>query len=422
MAKTFFMLAGEASGDLHASNLILALKAQEPESRFVGLGGPLMQAAGLDVAKDLEGMQVMGIVEVVKHYGFFRNVFFQLLDRLKAERPAALICVDYPGFNLRFAKEVRKLGIPILYYIVPQVWAWKPKRAAKMAEIVDRAYCVFEFEPPFFDCFKSPARRMKTRFVGHPILDSNTLKPPGLDLSEPDSADAKTVGFLPGSRAAEIAQHQSPMREGFRIAQKKMRGLRALWSQPLDYPNEMAGAPREIMVTTGDPDHREGNKQFLYGSSNGSEHPKWIDRKGMTAEALSAFRPGKVSHASLVTTHADYSVVKSGTSALEAGLQGRPMCVVYRAGQISYSIAQLLVDLPVYSLVNIVMGRYVVPELIQSEVNGARIAQEIELGLTDRAYIENQKKALAELPGKLGGPGASQRTAGAMLGFLNGNE
>ena len=180
MATTYFILAGEASGDMHGAKLIEAWKALEPNARFVGMGGPKMAAAGLEVAKDLDGMQVVGFWEVAKKYGFFKQVFYKLLDRVKQERPAALICIDYPGFNLRFAKEVRKLGIPCLYYIVPQVSAWKPKRAGQMAEYIDRAYCVFDFEPPFFDKFRTPQRKMKTVFVGHPLLDQP--KPPKLEL------------------------------------------------------------------------------------------------------------------------------------------------------------------------------------------------------------------------------------------------
>ena len=123
------MLAGEASGDSHAAKLILELKRLEPAARFVGMGRPKMAAAGMTIAKDLDGMQVLGFWEVAKKYGFFKRVFYELLDRVKQERPSALICVDYPGFNPRFAREVRKLGIPVLYYIVPQVWAWKAMRA-----------------------------------------------------------------------------------------------------------------------------------------------------------------------------------------------------------------------------------------------------------------------------------------------------
>src|SRR5437762_14292348 len=122
MPTTYFILAGEASGDLHAAKLMRAITALDSGARFVGMGGRAMAEAGLDVAKDLEGMQVVGFWEVAKKYGFFKRVFYQLLDRVKQERPAALICVDYPGFNLRFAKEVKKLDIPVLYYIVPQVW------------------------------------------------------------------------------------------------------------------------------------------------------------------------------------------------------------------------------------------------------------------------------------------------------------
>ena len=409
MPTTFFVLAGEASGDLHGAKLLAALKALDPSARFVGMGGPKMAAAGLDVAKDLDGMQVMGFWEVAKRYGFFKKVFHQLLDRVKQERPAALVCIDYPGFNLRFAKEVRKLGIPCLYYIVPQVWAWKPKRAGQMAEFIDRAYCVFEFEPPFFDRFRSPQRKMKTVFVGHPLLD----QPPSPKLELPPGP--KTVAFLPGSRPSEFRQHFPSMEGAYRIVsglRKDVRGIASIVNgmSPFPIPASAGHAPQHIPG----------------GGAN--VHVMGGDVEAR-AERLLDWGVGRVtvnvpdaSHASLLPAAADFSVVKSGTSTLEAGLQGKPLCVVYKGGWISYAIARLVVDIPVFSLVNIVLGRYAVPELLQGEVNPRRIAAEIERGLTDERYIAQQRAALAELPKKLGGPGASQRAAQGMLDFLRGKE
>lgn len=417
MPTTLFFLAGEASGDLHGAKLVAALREIDPSVRCSGMGGPKMAAAGMDVVKDLDGMQVMGFWEVAKQYGFFKKVFYELLDRVKQERPAALICIDYPGFNLRFAKEVRKLGIPCLYYIVPQVWAWKPKRAAKMAEYIDRAYCVFEFELPFFEKFHSRQRKMKTVFVGHPLLDGGS----GLadrELSLPPGP--KTVGLLTGSRENEYRQLARPLAEGFASAHRDGGPLRGLMSVPAGPADHFRCAVDSVMregplSTRLDPAHPapRAERTVIAGPAAARED------LSLLCEKLSA---PEISHAASLPRLCDFSVVKSGTSTLEAGLQGKPMCVVYRGSWASYALARLMVDIPVFSLVNIVLGRYVVPELLQSEVNPARIATEIRRGLEDVGYIEMQRAALAELPGKLGGPGASRRAAQGILDFLAGRE
>jgi lipid-A-disaccharide synthase len=402
MPNTYFILAGEASGDLHAARLITALKQRDSGARFVGMGGPKMAAAGMDVAKDLSGMQVVGFWEVAKKYGFFKKVFYELLDRVKSERPTALICVDYPGFNLRFAKEVKKLAIPVLYYIVPQVWAWKAMRARSMAQFVDRAFCVFEFEVPFFE-----RHGLKTQFVGHPLIDAeNEPHPPMLKLPP----GPKTVSFLPGSRQSELDAHCLPMSCGFRLAAEKVGPLRGLMSFRSDKTSPLYGdyfTSPDMLVNF------PGNQAPPIAVAPISEEES-------CRHAIAAIDHKSVSHAALLPAASDFSVVKSGTSTLEAGLAGNPMCVVYRASYASYAIAHLLVNIPVFSLVNIVLGRYAVPELLQGDVNPARIAQEIERGLTDQRYIEAQRLALAELPRKLGGPGASGRAAQGILDFISG--
>lgn len=423
MALKFFLLAGEASGDMHGAKLIEALKAAEPGAAFVGMGGPKMAAAGLQVAKDLDGMQVVGFWEVAKHYGFFRTVFYELLDRLKQEKPDALVCVDYPGFNVRFAKEVAKLGIPCLYYIVPQVWAWKPHRAAMITEIFDRAFCVFEFEPPFFDRHLNgnPKRKMKTQFVGHPLLDCGfRIADCGLEKA----TDFKTVSFLPGSRENEILSHVGPMMGAIGEVRKKTERMRSLISISGSAPRMLhrfygsilgeeskpydpIGEGGESKVDDYDP---VGKNAVLVGGKEYADQ----DNEDLFSAAE------KVPHASLLPAISDFSVVKSGTSTLEAGLQGNPMCAVYKVSAVNFVIARLLVNIPVFSLVNIVLGKYAVPELLQEEVNPQRIAAEIERGLNDKKYIDAQRAALAELPGRLGGPGASARAAQGMLDFLRG--
>lgn len=395
--RTLFILAGEASGDAHAAKLVTQLKSLAPGTRCVGMGGPRMTAAGFEAFKDLAGMQVIGFWEVAKQYGFFKCVFYELLEKLKQTRPDALICVDYPGFNLRFAAEVKKLNIPIFYYIVPQVWAWKPGRAKKMARLIERAFCVFDFEPPFFEPFG-----LKTEFVGHPLLDdpdpggvsdtSRGLKPysaetPGKSWGEvldtggvPEKREAalRTVAFLPGSRENEIRHHLKPMEEAFAIAQSNLGSLRGVFS--------IGG--RHLKIVT-------PNTNELVVNFEGA-------------------------HSRILPAAADFSVVKSGTSTLEAALAGKPMCALYKGGALSYAIARMLVNIPVFSLVNIVLGRYAVPELLQSEVKPHRIAEEIQRGLSDEKYRAKQIAALGELKSKLGGAGASRRAAEGILNCLSG--
>ncbi len=401
MAYTFFILAGEASGDLHASKLMQAIRRVEPTVRFVGMGGKAMAAAGLDVAKNLDGMQVVGFWEVAKHYNFFVSVGDQLLDRLKQERPDALICIDYPGFNLRFAEKVKKLGIPVLYYIVPQVWAWKPKRAKKMARIVDQAFCVFDFEPPFFEQYG-----LKTTFVGHPLVDHKYVVPPRLEFP----SDRKTVALLPGSRSGEFNEHIRPLCEGFNLAAAKLQNLRGVLSLPkgITAGTTITADAQKFELSYAPPKQLPETRIAITGAGE----PE--------LRALAAVNETPVGHASLLPGAADFSVVKSGTSTLEAGLAGNPLCVLYRGSWASYAIAHQLVNIPVFSLVNIVLGRYAVPELLQEDVNPARIAAEIERGLTDEKYREQQRAALAELPKKLGGPGASDRAACGIMDFIKG--
>ncbi|MGD0091651.1 MAG: hypothetical protein ABSE73_17175 [Planctomycetota bacterium] len=433
MPKTFFMLAGEASGDGHAAKLITALKTLEADARFLGLGGPKMAAAGFQAVKDLDGMQVVGFWEVARKYGFFKRVFYELLDRVKQERPDALLCVDYPGFNLRFAREVRKLGIPVLYYIVPQVWAWKALRAKSMARFVDRAFCVFEFEPPFFEKFG-----LRTTFVGHPLIDDCGSQIADCGLKLPPGP--QTVAFLPGSRAGEFSALAPVMAEAFDMAMRAKPDLRALMSvAPGMPPRIVAKTSHGLLLAALDFQNKLGDHigetvrkvkeqaEILWGPvpkdvpPRDSREGEEFNRRWKNFFSVhKALGESGVPHARLLPSLADFSVVKSGTSTLEAGLAGNPMCVVYKSSFISYAIAHLMVNIPVFSLVNIVLGRYAVPELLQGEANPCRIAEEIKRGLTDEKYREQQKAALAELPKKLGGPGASARAAHGILDFLRG--
>ena len=406
MPKTFFILAGEASGDAHAAKLIAQLQTLSPGARCVGLGGPQMSAAGFEAFKDLSRMQVVGFWEVVKQYGFFKRVFYELLDRVKQCRPDALICVDYPGFNLRFAAEVKRLGIPVFYYIVPQVWAWKPGRAKKMARTVDRAFCVFDFEPPFFEKFG-----LRTEFVGHPLVDVNEhvneVERPTHPVANSVENNIRTVCFLPGSRASELKHHLAPMLQGFALARRANPPLRGLFSVPAQF-SEHDPLLQPLL---------DAGAQSIGASGSRRIFALWAqsDDAAKLTPVYQALNARPESHARLLPEAADFSVVKSGTSTLEAGLTGNPLCALYKGSFASFAIARMVVNIPVFALVNIVLGRYAVPELLQSEVTAPRIAEEIRRGLFDDAARAKQIAALAALKSKLGGPGASRRAAEGIL-------
>ena len=399
------MLAGEASGDAHAARLIAQLQALSPGARCVGMGGPHMSAAGFEAFKDLEGMQVVGFWEVAKQYAFFKRVFHELLDRVKQHRPDALICVDYPGFNLRFAAEVERLGIPVFYYIVPQVWAWKPGRAKKMARTIQRAFCVFDFEPPFFEKFG-----LRTEFVGHPLVDEDGSERSTPIVSNSGENETRTVCFLPGSRAGELKHHLAPMLQGFALARREKPLLRGLFSVPAQFSEHdpllkpLLEAGAQSIGASGSSGSR---RIFALGSPS--------DDAAKLSAVYQALNARPESHARLLPEVSDFSVVKSGTSTLEAGLSGKPLCALYRGSFANFAIARLVVNIPVFSLVNIVLGRYAVPELLQSEVNATRIAEEIRRGLFDPAARAKQIAALTALKAKLGGPGASRRAAEGIL-------
>lgn len=433
MAETLFFLAGESSGDRHGARLLQELRRGDPDLRLIGMGGPRMAAAGLEQVKDLSGMAVVGFWEVLKRYGFFRRVFYDLLDRLKQERPAALICIDYPGLNLRLAREAHRLGIPVLYYITPQVWAWKEKRAKAMARYVARAYCVFEFEPPFLERYG-----LKSEFVGHPLADTVFPEETTATETNADSAltaagkgDGPLVALLPGSRPAEFEALARPLTEGFAHFNTSFKNKKDGVPSPREPRALLSVAPGLASPTTPAALHAlqagswpQGNaapdKKLVFPMSGGLLGVGPVETAGPEAERWRHLATRKGSPPRILSRAADFSVVCSGTATLEAALSGNPMCVVYRGGRLSFTLAQMLVDLPVISLVNIVLGRYAVPELLQDEVSPERIARETARGVSDREYIARQRAALAELPKKLGGPGAAARTAEKILNFIHG--
>lgn len=365
----YYVIAGEASGDLHGSNLIKALKKQDSEANFRAWGGDLMQAQGVEIVKHYRDLAFMGFIEVLMNLRtILRNIKFCKQD-IEEYQPDVLILIDYPGFNLRIAKWAKQKGIPVHYYISPQIWAWKQSRIHKIKRDVDKMYVILPFEQEFYQKFDYPVE-----FVGHPLLDAieDRLKVrPDFNsfVRENNLSDKPIIALLPGSRKQEI------------------KSMLPIMLSVTEHFNEfqfvVAGAPSQEK-TFYDSFLTKADVHIVYGQ---------------TYDLL------QQAHTALVT---------SGTATLETALFNIPEVVCYKGSVISYQIAKRLVKIKYISLVNLIMDEEVVKELIQGELNTSNLIQEltrITSGAGRAKMLENFKL----LRKKLGGSGASNNTATALL-------
>ncbi|MEX2220936.1 MAG: lipid-A-disaccharide synthase [Candidatus Rokuibacteriota bacterium] len=368
--------AGEASGDLHGGMLCRALRELSPGLRLTGMGGGHMAAAGMELIVDPTGQAAVGTSEAVGRIPALYRAYRAMGRRLRSERPSALVLIDFPEFNLRLARRARRAGVPVVYFIPPQLWAWRPGRIRQMTRRVRRVLAVFPFEPPLYEHARVPVT-----FVGHPLLDELPL-----DLTRDEArrrlgADPghSLVGLLPGSRPGEVERLLPPMLEAAR---------------------RLAAA--------------DGRRRFVLGLA------PTIARAQVTA-ALAAGGAATppidvVSGRSYeVMAAADALLIASGTATLEAALLGAPMVVCYRVSRLTEVIARTLARVAWIALPNLVSGRAVVPELIQGDVTGLRLADETARLLDDPVAATAQRAAFKELRARLGEPGVFHRAARAVL-------
>ena len=372
-----FLLAGELSGDAHAAALAREILVRRPDARLMGMGGPAMAAAGVQILKSIDDMQIMGFLEVVQNLRHIRRAFARVEADFRRERPDALILVDYPGFNLMFAKRVRDTGAKVLYYISPQVWAWHKSRLRTMKALIQRMLVIFDFEAPFYQEAGIPVE-----FVGHPLLDRDAATEAdgkGLRRELGVGDDETLIALLPGSRRQEV-QRLLPIfrRAGRRLTSRDQNNLRFVVASPI--PNDRSN---------------------LYSAPH-------VSLGKYTAPVVSG-RTHEIIRA------ADLAWVSSGTATLETALLDTPLICCYKAGAISYALASLIVDIPCISLVNIVAGRPVIPELVQRRLTPARLAGITTELLADKAALNRMREAFAQIRQKLGGPGAGARAAEAIL-------
>ncbi len=366
----FYVIAGEASGDLHASNLMKELKKLDPAVTFRCWGGDLMEAQGGEIVKHYRELAFMGFTEVLLNMRtILKNIAFCKEDIL-SHRPDALILVDYPGFNLRIAEFAKKSGIKVFYYISPQVWAWKRSRVHRIKRTVDRMFVILPFEKDFYLQFGC-----EVDFVGHPLLDAigQRTAVPVEGFKKKNALDQRPIiALLPGSRRQEISMM-----------------LPVMLNIRKDFPGYQ-------FVVSGAPSVPED----LYRSFLPEDVPLVKDQ---TYDLVSS------SFAALVT---------SGTATLETALLGTPEVVCYKGGAISFQIAKRVVNVKYISLVNLIMDREVVKELIQNELTRENLAAELRRIISDVTVRGEMLRSLAELRTKLGGPGASATTARLMMSHM----
>ena len=378
MPKKIFLIAGEASGDLQASQLIKALKQKSPDLIFRGLGGPLMAHEGMELTHDLTKEAVLGLGDVLKKYFTFRSIFNQALKDVKAFQPDVIILVDYPGFNLRFAKKINK-KFPVVYYISPQIWAWHEKRIHDIRKTVDHLIVFFDFEEKLYQQHGVPVT-----WAGHPLVDlaKPTKSKDELRKNWLKNNSNKLVALLPGSRITEVK----------RILPEMIKTAKLIYK-------------------------RDTSTQFLLLQSptlNDSAYRKIIQKAKLPFELnMIQNRSFDVMYAS------DFSMVSSGTATLEAALSETPFVIFYKTAWSTFFLGRWLIKIPYIGLVNVVAGRKIVPEFIQEEIHPETIAQEAVYLLHHQDLKERMVSDLKTVRTKLGSGGASRRAAEAVLNFLS---
>jgi lipid-A-disaccharide synthase len=363
--------SGESSGELYAAELVRELRLLDPELGVYGLGGDRLAAAGADLQAHVRDLAVVGLLEVVSHLPRIKRIFDGFVARAERERPDLAVLIDYPDFNLRLARALVARGIPVVYYVSPQVWAWRKGRIRTIRETAARMLVIFPFEEELYRNAGVPVE-----FVGHPLVDlvrpapdrGTFLREIGLEPGRP------VLAVLPGSREREVGLNLPPL----------------------------ADAVRRLAA-------QDASLQFLVAAAPALERDR--------LDAAFAGTPARVlegrTHAALGA--ADLGLVASGTATVEAALLGTPMLVVYRVSLPTYLLGRPFVSVPHFAMANLIAGRRVVTELIQGDFTGERVAAEATALLRDAARRERIREELGEVRRRLGAPGASARAAHAVV-------
>lgn len=375
MSKTppkLFISCGEASGDLYAAMLLDALRERVPDLKAFGLAGRRSEAAGCELVVDLEEISVIGLFEVLSKVPALKRAMTRLHELAKKQRPAAAVLIDFSGFNLRLAQKLRALRIPTIYYVSPQVWAWRRSRIRAIRRTVDEMLVILPFERAFYE-----EKGVPVRYVGHPLVDrvhastdrDTFCRELGLDPARP------IVTFLPGSRLREVELHLPVVRASIAALAKAKPELQFLVSRAATVPA----------------------RSLVDGLGSAIDQVRLLEKR--TYDGL---------------TYSEASVVASGTATIEAALCDTPMVVIYRVGALTYFLGKPFVQLPFYSMVNIIAERELVPELLQGDMTSENVVAHV-LRLLEAPQAAVMRQGLKDVRERLGEPGASSRAAEVVL-------
>ena len=374
MPQKVLISAGEASGDLYAAGLVEALRRRNPAFEFFGCAGQRMQRAGVRAVVDSRSIAVVGLVEVVTHIPRIHREYRKLIRAAEAERPDIAILTDSPDFHLRLARHLKRLGIPVIYLVAPQVWAWRKGRLPVMRHNIDQLLCIFPFEPEFF-----APHGIDARYIGHPLT---RLVKPSASREElrrrygiPDASPV--VALLPGSRKGEIERHLPILIEAVRQIRQQSQSPAPQFILAVPYGNLLGSNFKERIS--------EASIQVL---------------EGQTWDVLAC---------------AEVALAASGTVTIEATLVGTPMVTFYRVNKLSWLMGRFLVRVPFYSMVNLVAGRRIVPELMQNDMTPARLASEALTLLGDESARNSMRGELQLVARKLAGPQDPLDVAAALV-------
>jgi lipid-A-disaccharide synthase len=368
--------AGESSGDQHAANMFLELKKHQPDIKGFGMGGAKMALAGIDIRYDSGSIGVIGVVEVLKHYGEIRRALKLIQQLVSTERPDLLVCVDYKEFNLKLARFAKQCGVKVLFYVSPQVWAWRPGRVKTYGKAIDMMAVIFPFETTYYD-----AENVPVRYVGHPSVDKvhpqrNRLEDMAifnLDESNP------VIGLLPGSRANEINRLLPIMLAAAEILQARIPGIQFMLPQADSISDELLES--------------------------------YMDRSPVKITVIKN-QPYDVIQC------CDVVMTTSGTATIEIALLNVPMVITYKLAAFTYWLGRWLVNTPFIGLPNIILGKGFIKELIQYEATSENLAEEIERILTDKFYADQMRDNLNQVKQQLGHGGGSKNMAELALEIM----
>lgn len=370
------IIAGEVSGDMHGSALINSIKEMEPNMQISGIGGNLMQSAGMELIYNIKDMAFLGFAEVVKHIPLIKRVQKNLLKKIKNEEIKEVVLIDYPGFNLNIAPKIKKLGAKVYYYISPQIWAWGQGRVKKIQKYVDKMIVLFPFEKEFYQ-----KAGVEVDYVGHPLIDRlaeyNFLSKDELFQKLKLDDDKEILLVMPGSRKQEIERIFPEVIKGAKkIADKFNMQIVVACSENID-------------------------DNMLHNLAEGID---FVLSKGYNYDLLA---------------NAKFGLIKSGTSTLETGLFKLPSLVVYKTGMLTYYIGRTIIKVKNLAMANIILGETVLPELIQSDVNKEKIFVEADKILSSQVMYSTIKEKLSQIKDKLGSAGASRRAAEIIIAGIN---